>query len=160
MQKNCCGKGISKRPSQYTLFRYLPTNGVGIGSGCRIAVRVQSRPEASTPRQVFTGSLIQISMAARTCDLTIGYPAISIYGQPETRRAFPFFTQGPRRIVVRIGPASRIATRLRGRPLGRRRRWRRRRCRRRNNRCRPRRCGGNRLNHRTRSNHRSNDGRR
>ena len=126
MQKNCWRKGISQCPSQFTsLFWYLPTHGVGIIASCRIAVRVQRRPESCAPRQVFAGSLIKISMAARTGDLAIGYPAISVYGQPETRRAFPFFAQGPRRIVVCIGPASGIAARLRIRPLWRR--WRRRR---------------------------------
>ena len=159
MQKNCWGKDIFKCPSQFTLFGYLPTNGVGIIAGCRIAVRIQRRLEPRTPRQVFTGSIIQLPMAARTCDLTIGYPAIGVYGQTETRRPFAFFAQGPRRIVIRIGPASRVATRFRIRPLWWRWRrwWRRRWC---GDRSRRRRCSRNRPYHRPRRNHRRHDRRR
>ena len=158
MQKNCWGKDIFKCPSQFTLFGYLPTNGVGIIAGCRIAVRIQRRLEPRTPRQVFTGGFVQISMAARTCDLTISYPTIGIYGQPEARCAFPLFTKGARRIVVRIGPASGITTRLRVRPLGRWRRWWW--CRWRRNRCWRWRRGRNRTDHRPWRSHRCNDGRR
>lgn len=117
-------------PSPIILFGYFPTNGVGIIAGCRISVCVQRRPEPRTSRQVFASSLIQISMAARTSDLTVAYPAIGVYSQPKTGRPFTFLAQGPRRIVIRIGPVSGIATGLRIRPLRRwwRWRWRRRRC--------------------------------